>query len=665
MSVLTQDEAVAARPGGLTYRPHIDGLRAVSVYLVVAFHSGLGLFDSGYLGVDVFFVLSGFLVTSILLRDLAGGGRVRWRHFYSRRVRRILPAALATLLITAIAYVLVASPSQALDALGGFRAACFYVANWYFIRQGSDYFAANVNTNPVLHFWSLAVEEQFYFVWPLLLGVLYAVSALAGRWRWWALRAVVAALALASAVAALHISGSDLSRAYYGTDTRAYELLAGALLALSPSLLRLGARGWKIPQWSATALLAGLIVLATSALGFSAITKGILATLVVSALIVAFENVRGGRAKALLSSDSFVYLGRISYGTYLWHWPVIVLIAVNHRVSPLPLFVIVVPVATLLSAASFRLLEMPIRRSAKLDRRRTAVIVIGFTSSILVGIFVMPALLAPGSRSSWEIARHDIPTIPDCFQQPVDRCTLVHGKRPNMVLIGDSHAGMLIPAFEGVARRNGLTFSVLALPHCPWPLGVLGGADPASLRACQRHQRDWYRRALPALEPDIVFLVHEAYDDPSAPRPVVLGNGLNGFTHNARIERAFLRRSRLRLQQLAARYPKVVVIEPIPVALHQPLDCLSAGKSSDQCSYVTSTAPTPEERSDRAQVEPGRIWSLNIDRLVCPRLPRCDAVVNGIIVKRELTHLTGSYSRYLAPALDALLHREGVLPPKP
>src|SRR5205085_8502754 len=146
------------RRAPLRYRPYLDGLRAVAVYLVVAFHSGLSQITGGYIGVDIFFVLSGFLVTRILVRDLASVGRVQWRRFYARRVRRILPAAVVALVATALVYATVASPSDMLGALGGFRAAFFYVGNWYFIRQSTNYFAADVNTSPVLHFWSLAVE---------------------------------------------------------------------------------------------------------------------------------------------------------------------------------------------------------------------------------------------------------------------------------------------------------------------------------------------------------------------------------------------------------------------------------------------------------------------------------------------------------------------------
>ncbi len=248
------------------YRPYLDGLRCVAVYLVVAFHAGLTSVNGGFIGVDVFFVLSGYLVTRILFRDLTGIGRVNLPKFYARRFRRILPAAAATLIVTAIAYAIIASPLRALDAIGDFRATFLYVANWHFIAQSTNYFATDATTSPVLHFWSLAVEEQFYFVWPLLLTGLFLLSSHAGKFRWWALRIVIVIGACASAVAALELGRTHFERAYYGTDTRAYQLLAGALLALTPQIFTLAARFARSARWGAVVAFFALLFVGSSRL---------------------------------------------------------------------------------------------------------------------------------------------------------------------------------------------------------------------------------------------------------------------------------------------------------------------------------------------------------------------------------------------------------------
>ena len=213
------------------YRAHLDGLRVVAVYLVVAFHARLNRFSGGFIGVDVFFVLSGYLVTRLLLRDLDGSGSIRFRRFYARRFRRLLPAAAVVLLVSAVLYSVVASPVEVAEAEGGFRAAFLYVTNWYFISQSKDYFVADIATNPVLQFWSLAVEEQFYLVWPVLLTGLFALTRRFGTQRQRATQALVALAATASLVWAWSLQGSDPARSFYGTDARAYQLLAGALVA--------------------------------------------------------------------------------------------------------------------------------------------------------------------------------------------------------------------------------------------------------------------------------------------------------------------------------------------------------------------------------------------------------------------------------------------------
>ena len=441
----TEDRGSEVLPGrALRYRPYLDGLRTVAVYLVVAFHAGLGLFSGGFIGVDIFFVLSGFLVTRILMRDLASLGRIRWRQFYSRRVRRILPAALVALVVTALVYSIVASPAEMLDALGGFRAAFFYVANWFFIHQSTDYFAANVNSNPVLHFWSLAVEEQFYLVWPLLLGGLYVATRRAGRRRWWVVRAVVVVAAAASASAALHLGSTNIDRAYYGTDTRAYELLAGAVLALTPQLLRLGPRSRTLARWISVLTLGGLLVLATSVFDMSPITRGVLVAGLAPVLIIALENARRDSPEAYLSSSA-VHLPRADL---LRHLSLALAGHRHRRARPRP-----EPgrdvrdlrndrdrVSPRSASTSSSTRSAPRarstgsrRRSSRSDSRRAS-----SSARSRCRPFSTPAPArsprrgASQSRSGlrlldWRVAKNDIPDLPDCLGAPVSHCTVAKG----------------------------------------------------------------------------------------------------------------------------------------------------------------------------------------------------------------------------------------------
>ena len=171
-----------------SYRPALDGLRTIAVYLVLLFHTGLPVAGGGFVGVDLFFVLSGFLVSNVILSEIDRTGTLRIGKFYSRRVRRLLPAAVAVVVATCAVFVLISSVTRRLPLIGDAQAALLYVANWRFLAQSSDYFATDVEESPFLHFWSLAIEEQFYFVFPILLLLLTKATAGGGGrcWQRWA-----------------------------------------------------------------------------------------------------------------------------------------------------------------------------------------------------------------------------------------------------------------------------------------------------------------------------------------------------------------------------------------------------------------------------------------------------------------------------------------------
>jgi peptidoglycan/LPS O-acetylase OafA/YrhL len=660
----------------LHYRPYLDGLRTVAVYLVVAFHAGLGLMSGGFIGVDIFFVLSGYLVTGILVRDLAASGRIQWRKFYARRVRRILPAAIVTLLVVALVYAVVASPADMSDALGGFRAAFFYIANWHFIRQSTDYFAADVNTNPVLHFWSLAVEEQFYLVWPLALGVLYLVTHRVGRYRWWLIRAVVALATVASAIAALRLGSTNLARAYYGTDTRAYQLMLGAAVALTPQLLHLPGRYSRYARAVAVATLAGLLVLGTSASSVGPVTRGVATAILTALLIVGLENAPVGAVARTLSAGGVSYLGRISYGTYLWHWPVIVVLTYSRHLSPLALFAIAAPTATCLAGLSYYIIERPVRTSRRLDSFRVPVIVIGFTSSILVGALVIPPVLDPGHSASsaqgplssgsrlldWRTARNDIAKLPDCLKAPVEKCEVVRGTGPRVMLIGDSHAQMWLPAFEAIARSESLTLSVAVMDACPWQRGLFYLGSGSIYQNCKRHQDDWYNRVVPAFDPDIIFLVQAGSGASRFRLPLTFPDGRKLAFGDQGYDAAMISASAAAMTALQAPRRQLVTIEPIPTIYpFDPINCLSRGRTPGRCSVTVDARPTSLERFYRSASRL-HVTSVDLDRLVCPRLPICDAVVNNVIVRRDANgHLTATFARSVATQIRTILHARGIL----
>jgi peptidoglycan/LPS O-acetylase OafA/YrhL len=365
--------------------PALDGVRAVAVALVLAGHGGIPGMRGGFLGVDVFFVLSGFLITSLLLDELGRSGRIDLGDFWIRRARRLLPALVLMVLTVAVGRQFF-SP----EAVAGLRneavAAFFWVANWMFVVDKTDYFTQGAPPSPLQHAWSLGVEEQYYIVWPLLLvAVAVALAARARRRRGWAtlggVRLTVFLLAtlgaIASAAAAILLaSDAARDRVYFGTDTRAQALLVGAAAsALVVSDWSALNRGWSLirsrwRRWTARVLpVIGLALLGAAAHYATGSARefrdGLLIAVALAAVLViapvALEQ--RGPVAAVLAWGPLAWLGTISYGVYLWHWPIfLVLNGERTGWSGLSLFSVRCAATLAVSTVSWWLIERPIRR---------------------------------------------------------------------------------------------------------------------------------------------------------------------------------------------------------------------------------------------------------------------------------------------------------------
>ena len=374
--------ALRPRERSFTYLPVLDGLRGLAVALVVLYHFAPEIFPGGFLGVDVFFVLSGFLLTSLVLVEHHNTRTVSISGFWGRRIRRLLPAALVTVVVTvAIAFVL--EPDYTRNALRGQAiAAIAYVSNWWSIGHDQSYASSFGPQSPVSHFWSLAVEEQFYLLFPfLVLGVIVAVGRLGrrrlGRERLNRLSvglltvAVLGALASAITMVLLHTEGTDPSRVYLGTDTRVQTILIGVCLACVWYLRPPSTEGAIEPSTARKRSILAALLLAALLLGSRFITfttdwlyQGGL-TLVAIGIAVLIWNITrhaAGPAHKVLTTGLMRRLGEVSYGLYLWHWPVLVFL--NPQRTGLDgtwLFLLRAIVTAVATAISYTLIEQPFR----------------------------------------------------------------------------------------------------------------------------------------------------------------------------------------------------------------------------------------------------------------------------------------------------------------
>jgi peptidoglycan/LPS O-acetylase OafA/YrhL len=354
-------------------RRDIDGLRALAVIPVVLSHFGFSTFSGGFVGVDVFFVISGFLITGNLLRMAENRGNVSFTRFYWNRVRRIIPAATVVLACTYVAGVLVFLPFRAhqigVDALFAF----VFMSNWWFGVQQTDYFAAGDAVSPIQHYWSLSIEEQFYFVWPALIflvGLVVARKAWTHGRRMGLAAAVMACVVAVSLGLALYETATRPTWAYFNTFGRVWELGAGALLATAVGLLAripVAVKPWL--SWAGLGLIAaGLLLITEGSAGFPA--PWALLPVTGAALVIA-AGVGGEPAQGFLRNRASVYVGNISYSLYLVHWPVIVLLGalVPHDSY---FYLAVVALTFGLAIGSYHFVENPLRYS-DWDKARSAI----------------------------------------------------------------------------------------------------------------------------------------------------------------------------------------------------------------------------------------------------------------------------------------------------
>jgi peptidoglycan/LPS O-acetylase OafA/YrhL len=484
---------------GIAYRREIDGLRALAVSAVVLYHARVG--GAGFVGVDIFFVISGYLITALLLREHQATGRIDLFDFYGRRVRRIFPAATVVVLATLGAASLLLPREEFTRVSDSAAAAAAFVANFFFQGVTGGYFDARSTEMPLLHLWSLSVEEQFYLAWPALL------IALLRRGR---VLPVLGAFALLSFIAAEILMRVDPEAAFYQMPARFWELAAGGIVASLPVRA--------VPRWLASA---GLLLAAGACVFAAPHFPGTGALTAVTGAAILIYAIHCGAQQRLLASAPVVGIGLVSYSLYLWHWPLLAFYrATSIGEGSTSVRLQLIAVALLLALASYRYVEQPFRRMRFPSRMLVAggaagslVLALGACALGIAGRRAIEQSPEIGNVLAFVTANDHMPGEERCDYAgagdigPVPRPTC-GSPRPRMALWGDSLGSSWQPFAWELAAREGLPVTAFHMAGCPALLGFV----PSKGAARDEHCAEFNRRAAAALKgmDTVVIVVHWA-----------------------------------------------------------------------------------------------------------------------------------------------------------
>jgi peptidoglycan/LPS O-acetylase OafA/YrhL len=671
--------AAASPDRNRAFRPDIEGLRAIAVILVLLDHAGLAQVSGGYVGVDVFFVLSGFLITGLLLKETRETGSISIRSFYARRARRLLPAATLVLLVTVLLSYELFGQLRANRVAEDARWAALFASNFRSIQQGTDYLGAQQEPSPLQHFWSLAVEEQFYFVWPLLILLLASVAK--GVPMRLKLGVALTLIIGASFAYSVHLTSVDRTTAYFSPLPRASELAAGALLAVvSPWLLRVPRMAGIVASW------AGVAVILWSAVTFDAHTVfpgAAMAVPVVGALLaVAGGSIApGGGAEVVLARSPMQWTGQMSYGIYLWHWPVILLAAgyAGRELSVRENLLLYVP-AIAVAAITFSVIEDPIR-SAKSLRQRPELVSVGLGVALVAASFgtvsaMMGANQLAGEKTDAQIAI-EVPStegvlravsagadVTDWPEQPQrivneaysDECDVTRRDTTSslcefgnleadrtVVMFGDSHGTMWIPALDRIGKEHNWKVIQLTKPGCVAPdLQIWSNSLGREYAECDQW-RDWAVSQIAKLEPDVLLVT-------SAGKGIYLADG--GEPTQDGLDDAWRAGLGSTLDAVAPHAGRVVVIGDMAYPTQPGIDCLTenAGNVSACNTPVEQAVLADHNRAEQETAEAHGAEYIDIIPWFCTQ-ETCPAVIGDLTVHRDAMHINENYAVYLSLAL--------------
>ena len=680
------------------FRGDIQGLRGIAVGLVLLFHAGVPGFNGGFVGVDIFFVLSGFLITGNLMREINHNGRISFREFYARRIRRLLPASLFVLLVTLIVAVIyfppLLLPGLALDV----SSAGLYVSNLDFAIRATDYFSTSVIPSPVLHFWSLGVEEQFYLFWPLLLALVTI------RKKY--LSTQIFLLSLIVFIASLSFANWLLPRnqpwAFFSIPTRAWELILGALLGSAATFIS------KLPlalSWIFGALGIGMVIYSgltqNDPLRFPG-TPALLPTVGAFLVILAGAGKKPALPSRLLANKPLKALGKISYSLYLWHWPVLVIpqVIVAGRLSLINRIGLAL-LSILLAALTEKFVERPFRRGFLISLKPFRNIAIaGVVASLLAVISFGADYAATGDLRNKKVtssasdqrkfidslslkttpintvparaATVDFPVPADlepnllsaANDRPItytDRCHTQMNLKPStkpciygdtsssteVVLFGDSHALAWFPAFNQVAKEQHWKLLSLTMSACS--AADIPAYNPSTgvlMKNCPIWRKASIQRII-AAHPYLILVAST-----SGFATTVNGVLMRGAARTS-IFTAGMNRT---LTQLKSSGAHVVMMSDTPALAKDPLICLSAHpKSTLACATPVADAISNDWIAIETQIASNNSVPLIKPQMwVCPTSP-CPVVIGNLLTYFDTGHMTATFSQALAGRLEKAL----------
>jgi peptidoglycan/LPS O-acetylase OafA/YrhL len=691
----------AAAPGGARgaahssarFRGDVAGLRAVAVGLVLLYHAGLPFIPGGFVGVDVFFVISGFLITGQLVAEIDRTGRISLWAFYARRAKRILPAASVVLVVTAaLAWFLV--PRDAREDLGvDIVSAATYLVNWRLADRAVDYLAQDSAPSPIQHYWSLAVEEQFYLVWPLLIIAAVVVARAIGRHNvrpiLWIGLGVVAVPSFAWSVI---YTATAPERAFFVSTTRLWELSIGAGLALMTT------RVARIPR--SVAIVAGwlgLVAIASSALLVTARTAwpGYAAAVPTlgAAAVIAAGTAAGSRGPiVLLGTRPFQWVGDLSYSLYLWHWPLVVIATIYWNGLSVARGVVVVAASVIPAWMTFRLVENPLRYSRAISRSPRLALGIGglFTmAGMCAGLALLLGSVAPdvptahrgvpgapgaavlsalpGNRPGGPVpdrfdfitpdplrAPEDVPEKPGC-QQSLESpdllwCTFGNPRGSTKVaLVGDSKMQQWLPAFRMLAAQNDWDLVAAFKGGCPFSSAA---TIKESLNKPDTDCTQWNAtllRRLVAERPDYVVSSQTTSRAADSSGRISVDAMVAGM--------------RASWSTVAAVGAKIIVMANNPgPSDFQVYQCVDKNRNQlSNCAFDRNRhLADPAFRTQRQAVA-GQPNASMIDLfdVLCPT-ERCPPVIGNVLIYRRGSHLTATYVKTMSPQIAQALSNAGL-----